>query len=249
MSLTNSVHKFNDKAYWKERHAADKSLKASGLKSVNLKAVDFIYKILAEQYRGLLDRLEVNNLKNVLDCGFGDGYFLKFFNQYYPKLELYGVDISHAAKEKVKLDRCKLFVADLTTFNLKKKFDLVHCFDVLYHILDEAEHRNALENLADHSNKYVVLHERFFSKTPIISSRHVRFRRRELTNQILNSRGFYLHSQTYSHFVAVRLGTYWLNRFIPEFLYNIDKKIATWPANLQEALASHSIRVYKKADR
>jgi hypothetical protein len=243
---------FDDKSYWKARHARKDNLEASGLKSVGLRANHLIYKILEDQYTRLLnEKIQIDSVKTILDCGYGDGYFLRFFTEKFPNKSVEGVDISKEARAKITFfkNTDALHVGDLSEFNLKKKYDLVHCFDVLYHILKEEDYRNSLENIASHSQKYVILHEKFLKKSPLISARHVRFRRREVTNQILNSRGFYLHSEIPTHFFAMRLFTYRINRIFPSLLYGIDRKIAdSFPDYLQESLASHSIRVYKKAD-
>lgn len=244
-----SPKKFDDKTYWQQRHARVNSIKASGLKSVGIKANRYIYRILSEQYLKLLGKLPMQDVKTILDCGYGDGHFLSFFKKHFPDKKLTGVDISEAARDKIDVVPKKhLHIGDLSSFNLNKRFDLVHCFDVLYHVLNEADYRSSLENIANHANNYIVLHEKFVNKSPRFSSAHVRFRRREYTNQVLNSKGFYLHTEIPTHFMGVRLFTYKLNKIIPGVLYKIDTFIAErFPDHLQEALGTHSIRVYKKA--
>lgn len=243
--------KLNDKQYWKDRHTSVDDLKASGLQSVGLGANRLIYKILEDQYQKLLNLIELKSVKTILDCGFGDGYFLDFFVKNFPDKEISGIDISPAAKKKIKsVSQSRLYVGDLADFNLKKKFNIVHCFDVLYHILDDADYARALGNLSSHSDKFVILHERFLIKEPLIQSKHVRLRRREVTDQILNSNGFYLTREIPTHFVAVRTLTFRLNRLFAKQLYGIDKYIAgKLSDNVQERLASHFIRVYRKAGR
>ena len=241
---------FDDKSYWKKRHANTDNLQASGLKSVNLKTNHLIYKMLADQYLALLKGLDIDTVKTILDCGYGDGYFLDFFKDNFPDKSLSGIDISKDSKDKIgkKHNLKKLHVGDLTDFNLNKKFDLVHSFDVLYHILKESDYRDALMNIAAHSQKYVILHERFFKRIPVISASHVRIRRNEFTNQILNSQNFYLHSEIPSHFFAMRMFSAPVNKAAPKLLYNLDNYIAnSLPDHAQEVLASHSIRVYKQA--
>lgn len=248
-TATSKDKQFDDRGYWKKRHADVNSLEASGLQNVGLKANFYIYKMLEEQYRLLLNNIDTDEIKSFLDCGYGDGYFLKFIKGTYPHIQLYGLDSSPAAKEKVKqiTNSQNLYLGDLSDFSLEKKFDIVHCFDVLYHILPEKDYRSSIYNLCVHSSKYVILHERFFTKTPIITSPHVRMRRLEYTNQLLNSKGFHLYTEIPSHFISMRLLTYKLNRIAPKFLYNIDKYIARkFPNNLQERFASHTIRVYRK---
>lgn len=242
---------FDDKSYWKERHAQVGSLRASGLRSVSLKANYYIYKMLANQYLKLLDAINIDSVDTILDCGYGDGYFLDFFRENFPTKALWGIDISEESRKKIKQehDKKNLYAGDLTNFDLKRKFNLVHSFDVLYHILDEADYRNALENIASHSDQYVILHERFFTRIPIISCSHIRFRRAEVTDQILNSKGFFLYSEIPSHFFGARMLSSFVYRLLPSLLYKVDNRIANnFPNHLQEALSSHSIRVYKKAE-
>lgn len=238
----------DDKQYWKTRHARTSNLKASGIKSVGVRANQYVYKILADQYLKLLKSLNLAGIKSVLDCGFGDGYFLKFYQTNFPNLIISGVDISKDAKQKIDfVPKDRLHVSDLTEFSSKEGYDIVHCFDVLYHILEREDYVKTLTNMTQLSNKYVILHERFLDKSPLISSKHVFMRRSDLTNQILNSKGFFLVAEIPTHFLAMRLFTYKLNKLFPKALYRLDNHIAqNWHPSAQEHLASHHIRVYSK---
>ncbi|HET7529303.1 MAG TPA: class I SAM-dependent methyltransferase [Candidatus Saccharimonadales bacterium] len=239
----------DDKEYWKERHAKTANLKASGVKSVGVKSNEYIYRILADQYLKLLRSLDLKDVKTVLDCGFGDGYFLRFYQSYFPQFNIFGVDISADAKNKIDfVAKSKLYTSDLTKFNSKKKFDIVHSFDVMYHILKSEDYVKTLNNMANLSNKYIILHERFLTRAPLVSSKHVRMRRSEFTNQVLNSKGFYLHEEIPTHFLAMRMFTYKFNKVMPHSLYRLDKFIAdNIHPSAQEFLASHHIRVYARA--
>lgn len=238
----------DDKQYWKNRHASQSNLKASGLKSVSVRSNKYIYMILTDQYLKLLNSLDINQVRSVLDCGFGDGHFLKFYKTHFPDLKLYGVDISRDAKNKVDfMAKKNLYVSDLTDFSPKRKFDIVHSFDVIYHILENDDYVKALTNIASLSNRYVILHQQFLNTSPLISSKHVNLRRAEYTTQLLNSQGFYLMREIPTHFLATRLLTYKLNKFMPHTLYKIDRYIAqNIHPSAQEFLASHHIRVYSK---
>lgn len=239
----------NDKEYWKARHQAVATLEASGLQAVGVKANDLIYKMLAKQYKKLLDRIGPGSFSSVLDCGYGDGYFLQFFVDNFADKDVHGVDISPIARQKVKaVQKKNLHVGDLADFNLGRTYDLVHCFDVLYHVLDERNYHSALQQLAKHSSRYIALHERFFEKTPFITSAHVRMRRSEFTNQILNASGFFLLTEIPTHFFAMRMFSHKLNSVLPGLLYRLDNAVAlNFPEHLQERLASHKIKIYQKA--
>ncbi len=238
----------DDKQYWKDRHAQQPDLKASGLKSVSLRANKYIYKILEDQYLKLLQSLDLSEVESVLDCGFGDGHFLKFYQEHFPQLKIFGVDISEDAKKKINfMSKDRLYTSDIAVFSPKRRFDIVHSFDVMYHILETNDYVKALSNLATLSNKYVILHERFLRKAPLINSKHVRMRRSEFTSQILNAKGFFLKTEIPTHFFAARLITYKLNKIIPVTLYKIDRYISEKAhPSTQEFLASHFIRIYVK---
>lgn len=239
----------NDKEYWKVRHSKTGNLRASGQQSVSVRSNEYIYKILADQYLKLLNGLELKGLKTVLDCGFGDGYFLRFYQTYFPQMKVYGVDISADAKKKIDfLAKERLYTGDLTDFTLKKHFDIVHSFDVMYHILQSDDYVKTLKNMASLANRYIILHERFLDRAPLVSSKHVRMRRAEFTNQVLNSKGFFLSQEIPTHFLAMRLFTYKFNKIMPASLYKMDRFIAeNVHPSAQEFLASHHIRVYSRS--
>jgi len=239
----------DDKQYWKKRHSKTTNLKASGVKSVGVKSNEYIYKILADQYLKLLNGLDLQGVRTVLDCGFGDGYFLRFYQTHFPHLKVFGVDISEDAKKKIDfLAKDNLYTSDLTEFTSKQRFDIVHSFDVMYHILRSEDYVKTLSNMASLAGKYIILHERFLDKAPLVSAKHVRMRRSEFTNQVLNSKGFYLSQEIPTHFLAMRLFTYKFNKIMPASLYKVDKYIAeNVHPSAQEFLASHHIRVYAKA--
>lgn len=240
----------DDKAYWIARHSEFDNIRSSGFKSLNEQSNNYIYKILSEQYLDLLDKLELPKGVNVIDCGFGDGYFLKFFNDNFNKWEVSGFDLSDKALTKAKKTnkKAKLFVADFSQhIHQPEKFTIAHSFDVLYHILDNKSYRAALDNMCNLSEEYVILHEKFLKREPLINASHVRFRTLDFTDQILNSNGFYLYDEIPTHFMAVRLLTYRLNKFFAKLLYGLDKKISRLHPSTQMRLASHRIRVYKRS--
>jgi SAM-dependent methyltransferase len=249
MKTREDKKRIDDKKYWKNRHNEVNSLEASGLQAVGLRANYYIYKILAEQYLRLLNTLDTKNIKSVLDCGYGDGYFLEFYRHNFPKIALDGIDISSDAKKKINfMEKSRLHVGDLSNFSLRKKFDIVHSFDVLYHVLDDQDYFDSLNNMTKHSNKYIILHERFFDKTPIITSKHVKMRRRDITDQFLNTHGFHLVAEMPTHFIGMRIPTFKLNAIIPKTLYRIDSFIANnFSRSFQDRLCSHKVRVYEKA--
>ncbi len=239
---------FSDKEYWKNRHSNKDNIKAVGVKGVSVKGNYYIYKFLQEQYEVLLSKIDISKVKTFFDCGFGDGYFLRFYKEKYPHIEISGIDISPEAKKRIDfVSSQNLLVGDLVSMDIRKTYDVVQSFDVLYHILNDSDYYDALYNMTKITKKYLVLHERFGTKAELMSSKHLRMRRSEYTNQILNSENFYLYREIPSHFLSMRLFTYRLNSYIGGLLYKTDDFIAkNLHDSTQERLASHFIRLYRR---
>jgi len=102
------------------------------------------------------------------------------------------------------------------------QFYFVHCFDVLYHITDDVEWKRAIRNLATVSEKYIALHERFPSKRPVISCKHVKERSRWETINELTKYGF-IEIGSIPTTVIRRLLTYKILGLFPNLYYKLDK--------------------------
>ena len=206
--------------------------------------------MLIIQYQKLLDALDISNLKTFFDAGYGDGTFLKFFSNKYPNLELFGIDVSKEAKDKIKIDGLineNLFVGDFAKMDISTKYDIVHNFDVLYHILDDNEFEHSLNNLCTITNKYLIIHDRFLKKPQKFTKSHVRMRVGSALESIISDHGLKLHSQVATHFIAMRPSTYLLNRFISKQMFGIDQYLSQkLSEEKQLKLGTHFIRVYER---
>jgi 2-polyprenyl-3-methyl-5-hydroxy-6-metoxy-1,4-benzoquinol methylase len=165
------MSQFDSTAYWLTRHQEQPGLWQSvGFKSGSSALNDAFY--LARQ-RGL-DRLRRSfkwNFRDhtVLDVGCGLGYF----SQYYYRLgaKVCGIDISPIAISACSsLELSCLFNVSASKVGevFQEPFDFIHCFDVLYHVLDDNEWSAILEAFAkvSHVNTIWVLTE--------IHSKHMR---------------------------------------------------------------------------
>lgn len=241
----------DDKAYWESRHNKVHDLKAPGLRSVSDKANQYIYKSVISRYEKLLTELDLKDCKSLFDAGYGDGKFLKSFNNKYPDLELHGVDISIDAKNKVNisgLEKSHLQVGNLSDESIfQRKYDIVHCFDVLYHILDDHEFEQAITNLCKSTDKYLIIHDKFVKRPQIFSKPHVRMRTGSIYEKMLKDNGFTLNTEISTHIFAMRGFTYLLNRYFAKELYEIDRYLF---GHLSKAIAlklgTHFIRVYTR---
>lgn len=88
---------------------------------------------------------------SVLEIGCGTGKMLRFFYGLSPRL--YGIDISQEMLKQArqKLPRAHIFVADMRSFNLPEKFDLIICVhDTINYLLSYKELLSTFLNAARH---------------------------------------------------------------------------------------------------
>ena len=140
---------FNYKEYWNNRYESGGT---SGSGS---------YGKLAEFKAEVINKLiKENNINKVIEFGCGDGNQLKLINYN----EYIGLDISKEAINKCneifKDDISKEFYTYIPgNFNSNlKNMDMVVCLDVLYHIVDDKDYINTLNDIFSISSEYIVLY-------------------------------------------------------------------------------------------
>lgn len=96
------------------------------------------------------------NLNDVIDVGCGD---LSFWGDKELPEKYIGIDISESIIEKNKLKRPK---SNFIISNGEIAFDLhsnnVFCFDMLFHIMNDSEYTEIINNLCKYSNKYIFIY-------------------------------------------------------------------------------------------
>ena len=113
--------------------------------------------------------METKNIQTVVEFGCGDGHQLSLID--YPAYE--GLDVSAKAivicQSKFKTDASKTFkLYNPQEFQVITQADLVVCFDVLFHIIDENDFIKTLDDIFNTAKKYVV----FSTNLKPISSKH-----------------------------------------------------------------------------
>ncbi len=242
--------KTDETQYWIKRHeVSNGTLAAVGQKSYSDKANYYIYKLTLERYDIILDQLKFSKpLVSVLDAGGGKGAFLDLFLK--RKYDVTLVDISPIAIENLETlygNRVNMSTNDLANLPLNQRYDIVHCFDVLYHILDNKKWAKVLENFSRIANRYIILHERFLRRRPIVLSKHIKFRSYETTTQKLQELGFREINTIATHFWGCRLLSYRLAGFSPQFFYNIDKLTLGFLDKRGNKWGSYHIKVFEKS--
>ena len=107
-----------------------------------------------------------------------------------------------------------------------------------------------LKKFSKIAKKYIILHERFLNRKPLVISKHIKFRPYNRLKNKLKQFGFEEYISIPTHFMALRLFTYKITKFFPRFFYILDKKVLDTlekvNINLADRFGSHHIKVFKK---
>lgn len=167
--------KFNTKEYWENRYINGGNSGAGA------------YNHLAEFKANVInDFIKNNNITNILEFGCGDGNNLALYS-----IENYvGVDVSSKAieicKSKFENDVSKQFFT-LDEFILDKQSlktsEFVLSLDVIYHLIEDNIFDEYMNNLFNHSSKYIIIYASNFDEVLCSHVKH-----RKFTDWIENNR-------------------------------------------------------------
>lgn len=207
-----------------------------------------MYKLVLERYEVILEQLKFSKqTASVLDAGGGRGLYLELFLKKKCKVTI--ADISPVAVKHIKAvygNAINATACDLIELPQDERYDMVHCFDVLYHILDDDKWAKVLEIFSRVANKYIILHERFLKRKPLITSKHVKFSPYGAVTKKLNALGFRETKTISTHFWGCKLLTYRVSSFAPRFFYNIDKLTLDLLDKMGNNWDSYHIKVFEK---
>ena len=152
--------------------------------------------------------------KDFCEVGCGTGFVLAGLESRLPGLNLTGIEyypeaLPHAS---ARLTRTRLLTGNICQLPFREEFDVVGCFDVLEHILDD---RLALVNLATSLRLggglilTVPQHPRLWSLADEIGHHQRRYTRRELQDKIASAG---LVCQRITSFVTFLLPVMWMSR-------------------------------------
>ena len=74
--------------------------------------------------------------KNILDIGAGLGLFLIELKKKWPKSNLFALEPSKSMAEKCRNNNINVYETTIEKINIKKKFDVITCFELFEHIYD-----------------------------------------------------------------------------------------------------------------
>ncbi len=239
---------FDYEEYWMKRHKQGIcSLRKSGTKTLSEEFNKYFYCLVKDQYARLLRECSIS-LKNkrVLDAGAGTGEYLSFFLA--RKAMITAIDISENAINHIRMkfpevEAVVTSLEDLDRYFSSHQFDIIHCFDVLYHITDDVAWDKAIRNFARISKKYIILHEKFPDTKPIFYSKHIEWRTKDKTVSELRKFGFFEIGSIPTS-VIKRLFTYRILDLLPSLYYKLDKVLLN--TNLAYKIGASSIKIFRR---
>lgn len=164
-------------AYWiKRHHKYEGDWRATGFQGGSDAENRAMYACRFRALNSALTRQSVAlSDKHVLDVGCGLGDFARFYAARGASVS--GIDVSPIAiaycnslqvGEFVQGEACEVAA------KFKQPFDLIHCFDVLYHLTDDTEWQQALASFAERSRPETVwLFTEFHVCTSVPAARHI----------------------------------------------------------------------------
>ncbi|MDP3940671.1 MAG: class I SAM-dependent methyltransferase [bacterium] len=221
--------KFDYKKYWIDRlELTGEKLTGVGHKRFNDVANHFMYKRAEDALVKVLDRYHIPlERSSVLDAGAGIGIFSGFYVRKGAKVT--AIDLSKGALDMIKKRFSKIQtkvmnLAEPSSF--REKFDIVHCFDVLYHIVDDAEWKKSVSNLARLSRQYIIVHDKYpYMGYQLFEKGHVRVRQPFEMQRLLKKEGFEENRSIPTHLLYVRPIFYPLVNTFPKLMYLLDSAL------------------------
>jgi len=110
--------------------------------------------LLCFRHAAALDLLQKYKVKNFLDIGAGDGFFIEHARG--KNIHGKGIELSDEGIKKCAEKNIAIFQQDITDggFGLDERFDAVTCLDVLEHLLNPGR---AMENIGKTDSPYLIV--------------------------------------------------------------------------------------------
>jgi len=196
-------NKFNASKYWEERLSNKYDLSSVGWESLGKYYNYWLYFIKKNLFHRTINGLNISPSKSkILDIGSGTGFYIDRWIET-GATQITGCDITKTATINLR-DKYNLLNFDTldigaplkNTLLENKKFDLVSCFDVLYHIVEDESFDKAISNISSLlSTEGLFIFTDTFLRHEEIKSEHVKCRKLEEYQRILDENGFLIISR------------------------------------------------------
>lgn len=187
---------FNARDYWEDRLKEGLDLHRVGYLGLGRYYNDWLYKIRRKVFDLRMKSLGLDfRVLNVLDIGSGTGFYIDRWKELGVETVI-GTDITDISVEELKR---KYPAGEFYQVDIggdiedigKRRFDIVSAFDVLFHIIDDERHSNAIDNIHSILNPggLFVFSDNFLHGEAIRSEYQVSRSLNEI-ERILNDAGF-----------------------------------------------------------
>jgi len=156
---------YEAKRYWQERLASDFTLAGVGCMAYGEAYNRWLYRAFLRNLEWAERRFGFDlSASSILECGFGTGFFLDYYhrrgNRNFAGVDLTEVSVANVHKRYPQAD---LRQADLGAgpLDMGKRFDIATAFAVLLHITDDDNFRQAMANLCNHAEQFVLISDVF----------------------------------------------------------------------------------------
>lgn len=144
---------FSPNKYWEDRLSGDFSLQGVGYSLLGTQYNKWSYRLRDRVLRRTLaiPRLSLSNL-DVLDVGSGTGFYIDYWRRSRTR-SVSGCDLTETSVSRLRAEfpDHNFYQQDIGAELLPElvgKFDVVSAFDILFHIVDEAQYEKAFHNLS-----------------------------------------------------------------------------------------------------
>ncbi|MFC1687938.1 class I SAM-dependent methyltransferase [Patescibacteria group bacterium] len=234
--------------YWRSRHRRhNTSMRSVGCRVFREKANEFVYRLVRERYEQVLDRLTLPASTQVLDAGAGTGEFIPVFLQ--RNWGVAAIDVSREALHLLtdKHPSVRTEESDIIHMPFREKeFDIVHCFDVLYHITEKKDWEASIRALCRTSKKHVILHGLFPRSVHGITPSHIQHKSYNEYAKIFHEEGFRETHSTHTHIIGLKFPLYYIQNLFPRIFYCIDNNLHKIFSSKKGPTALHTIKVFTR---
>lgn len=136
-------------AFWQRILSSNPDLRGTGEPGLSLAYNRAMYDVRRRVLERELGREGVDPRgKSVLDGGSGVGFYVDFYLRHGARVTGIELTDAGAALLRQRFPAARILQGDLSETDPGGVFDIVNCWDVLYHIVDDARWEAALRNLA-----------------------------------------------------------------------------------------------------
>jgi len=245
--MTPPESSFDSQKYWMARHEQYAgSHQATGLLGSSEQANAVLYELRRRALLACLRGMDLTGAR-VLDAGCGLGDFSRLYHQL--GAEVYGCDVSPRAVEQCREHVSGVFecggIIDVPGLFPNVRFDLVHCFDVLYHLMDDAEWQSSLQALQAVSAPAATWRITEIVR-PVPGANHIRPRQRSMYDPQLARLGRGITEERRLHWLlSIRPS---LHSRLPALSMGLEPLCRIWPLASVARVALWSISADRRSE-